>query len=285
MADLELHIDDYISVDYLKKQLGTDNVSINSTKSFNEYEIQKQEYIFDPQETGTYKIEYDGNILTVEVNNISDKIIDNFELKNSNPGGPYESGDSITKYYRGYTSGFSRTASSPIEGDYSLQTSAGNGFAIFSEPGDGLPSYPDSNDTINVLLYNTGNLPVIFFSTTYDSGNDNINGYSFRLWEDNNEINLKKYNNSSASDINTNRTELDVSSTSISTNNTYWIEISTPDTNGNMSGTLYEADSNLNRGSQLASVSATDTTHSHRGIGFGSSLGGTGIMADRLQLS
>lgn len=219
-----------------------------------------------------------------EISAIPGSVIDNFESDSGDPAGPYASGEDLSTYYRGYLSGFSRTSSSPIEGNYSLQTSAGNGFAIFSEPGDGLPQYPQDNDTLDVLVYNSGALPVIFFNVTYDDANDNINGYGCRYWA-NNQIDLKRYDNSTASDTNTNRSSLASKSISKLTDTAYWLEISTADSNGNISATLYDVDSSLNRGSQIESVSATDTTHDYRGIGFGTSLDGTGLIADRLRIA
>lgn len=71
MSDVYLHIDDFLKLNYLKEKLDTNDVIINTDKSYNEYETQQKRYIFDPKETGTFKLKYNSKTVSVHVYDIS----------------------------------------------------------------------------------------------------------------------------------------------------------------------------------------------------------------------
>lgn len=107
MADVDLYINDYISLSYLKKEINTNNINIISDKKYEEYEIQEKSHIFDPQSTGTYSIEYNGNVITVNVFGGSKR--ENFEHNN------------LSDNYIGGLSQF-KISSTSYSGSYSLRT-------------------------------------------------------------------------------------------------------------------------------------------------------------------
>lgn len=69
MADINLYIDDYLELDYLKEQIDS-GVIIKSNPSGSESNInhmQTKKSVFNPKTTGLYELKYDGDIITVNV--------------------------------------------------------------------------------------------------------------------------------------------------------------------------------------------------------------------------
>lgn len=86
MSDIDLHIDDYLELSYLKEKLDSDNVKVSSNTSYEEYEIDEKKYIFDPQEIGNYKLKYGGNSIIVNVYdtpNYPSGLIAHYEMEGS----------------------------------------------------------------------------------------------------------------------------------------------------------------------------------------------------------
>lgn len=107
MTDINLYINDYISLLYLKEEINANNISVSSNQSYKEYNTQQKRYIFDPQETGEYNIEYNGQKLTINVfggNNTED----------------FEHND-LSSNYTGELSEFNISSTS-YSGSYSLRT-------------------------------------------------------------------------------------------------------------------------------------------------------------------
>lgn len=115
MADIDLSINNILEFSYLKESLNTNSVTIKSSNSYNEYETQEKKYIFDPQETGDYTIEYNNNTVTVNVyDKIAEYDFENQDLSNwtdSGSGG----GSNIT------------STTSPISENYSIRVRQGRG--------------------------------------------------------------------------------------------------------------------------------------------------------------
>lgn len=172
MVDIKLRKNEFLKINYLKEKLGTNNVSISSNKSYNEYETQTKKYVFDPQETGDYTIEYNSNSLTVKVVSEPDSGIARFNFENDvNDSWNGNNGDDYTGV--GYGSG--------KIGSYSKKF---NGSGRVSVPGL-LDKYPKSY-TITAWLYTNQNTSNgVYFSKENDTNTNNI--IQFRLnsgsWE------------------------------------------------------------------------------------------------------
>jgi hypothetical protein len=213
-------------------------------------------------------------------------LIDNFEYRSSNPSGPYESGEDLSDYYTGYgpdgLSSFSRGDSNSIQGSKAIQMSTSNtndNFAV-SEPGDGLPNYPEQGDSIGFLTReNNGSLMGVLWGAGDANGFD---GYGYEINTRVNEISIYKWTDSG------NRNKIASSGASISNSTWYWMEVDFPDSNGYMETRLYQINKNdLSRGSQVdSSVSVTDTDHNDkRGVGFYKRGNDSGTTMDWIRLN
>lgn len=81
MVDIEINTYEYLELSYIQEKLRTDNVSISSSKNYEEYETQEKKYIFDPQETGEYIIEYNNNSITVKVYELPETVIGQYDFR------------------------------------------------------------------------------------------------------------------------------------------------------------------------------------------------------------
>ena len=78
MTDINIHIDDYLILDYLEEQLdATDDVSVSDNGNnydFDEYVIGKKKKIFNPEESGEYTIEYNNESIKVYAYNTPNSV-------------------------------------------------------------------------------------------------------------------------------------------------------------------------------------------------------------------
>lgn len=83
MTSIDLHIDEYLTVDYLEEKLdSTNDITVNGNgNNYNEYYVSNKSQVFSPKETGEYTIEYNGSSITV---NVIDPYnwVDNFDNSN-----------------------------------------------------------------------------------------------------------------------------------------------------------------------------------------------------------
>ena len=215
-----------------------------------------------------------------EISVIPDEVVDNFEDADGDPAGVYEEGETISDYYTGSTGDYARSTSNVEEGEQALETTGGDtGSAIFSTPSDGLNRYPEEDEKIGFLLRQpTGDPdPVLLFNMT-EPGSD-FDSYG-AMWVGTSEIRLNKYQSGSRS---TESTE----SVSFSNDTWYWGEIDPPTTEDNtIQFTMYELDNELQRGSEIGSVSTSDSDYiGDRGIGVQRvSTEGTGTIVDWIRI-
>ena len=223
---------------------------------------------------------------------IPDSVVDNFELHPDadgaeSPYGIYGEGETIEDYYRGgQLDDYSITESDVIDGERALSydENTGDDQLIYSLPGDGLNRYPEPEDTVSYLSYGDGDLADVgtwdLLTTNVEESGDRINGYGFGIDYTDEIIGIYRWDGKEGAGSG-NRALLDSTSISVSDNTWYWVVIDTPDSDGDMSATVYEVDTeSFEKGSEVGSVSTTDTTHSHenRGIGMVGRRRGTSDM-------
>lgn len=174
-------------------------------------------------------------------------LIDNFE---DSPDGPYATGEDVSNYYDGDTSVLTRNTSSVAEGSYGLHSSDTSGawFNIISQPGDGLPNYPEPGDWVAAIGRDASGANHNHFIVC---GGTDGTGYGYRFSEGENTIGIRNW-------ISRDDTTVIGSDTSVSINNDtwYWFEFLFPDSSGDVQFEVYEFDTNnLNKGTHLATVS------------------------------
>lgn len=70
---ITMNVSDVLELDYLIEEISDDKVTINSNpSSLNDSYISRNSYIFDPEGTGEYEIEVDGQTVLIDVTNIPD---------------------------------------------------------------------------------------------------------------------------------------------------------------------------------------------------------------------
>lgn len=169
------------------------------------------------------------------------------------------------------TSGLTVQSSTVAEGSYAVEISnPSNAFQAYSAQGDGLDYYPQKGDRFSMLMRESGSrLP------TWNFGVDTSNSegyYVFLHTQDRLEVGITSGSGSF--------TSLNTTSISESTDTWYEVEVQWHDGSGSLSDntievTLYSVDTSkdlsqeLGRGTELASVTAQDSTYaSNRGIGI-----------------
>jgi hypothetical protein len=217
-----------------------------------------------------WSFQHNGNSLGLgQPSAIPDSVIDNFEGADS---GVYESGDDLSTFYSGATSSWSRGTTNAIEGSQALEKTSADLSQIYSTPGDGLNAYPNEGDTVAWLVYYSGNVapgPLVAASSGVDGYMYSIGG-SLRIYR----LDGGSYTSVGSTSVN------------LSTG-WYWGEGRVPSSgDSSLVYDLYEVDeSTLSRGNSVDSVSASDSTHLGRGIGWASaSSGGTATAADWLRV-
>ena len=180
-----------------------------------------------------------------EILAIPDSVVEDFERTN-----PLDD-------YFGDVGDFDVVDSDPIEGDKTLETDRGAGQEIIST--SGLSDYPQRGDVFSCLIMATdsrGGPEVIFGASDVD------NFYDVRTEPGSDNIRLAVTEGGS-------RTTLDSASPSLDVGEVYDVGITWSE-NNDIDVSLYDWDeTEFERGSALASLSANDDTHaSESGIGF-----------------
>jgi hypothetical protein len=286
MADqtIRMNVGNTLEIDLSVQEMSSSSISFNKNPSGkSDAYISKNIYIFNPNGSGTYELEIDGQIIEIEVIDIPQGVIDNFEAASSDPVGPYESGETLSDYYTGYggLGQFSRTTKDAVDGSKAIEmisTDTTDAFAV-SEPGDGLPVYPQQSDTVGFLSRENGGT---YGGVLWGSGGTNgFDGYGFEMNGETSELRIYKWTDSGS------RSLLSSTPISISDYTWYWMESDMPDSSGDMSVRLYELDtSDLSRGSQIGSeLTVSDTDHNDkRGIGFYNRGNNTGTFFDWMRV-
>jgi len=215
---------------------------------------------------------------------IPDGVVDNFEAVGADPAGPYESGDTIADYYSGDTGSFERVTTNVGDGAHSLGVSAGTS-AIFSNPGDGLPEYPQEGDTLSFLIRGTSanSFPVVLSNVEDDPS---PNCYGHELDTSGGRISIFRYDNANFDSFGT---RLNQTSVSVSNNTYFFGEVSLPAGSNQIKFELFNLNANNEKGTSIGSVQTTDSNVSttNRGIGWAtraSSITGTPTNFDRYRV-
>lgn len=175
----------------------------------------------------------------------------------------FEDGD-YSEYGGDDNGGFDVTKSQPRSGDYSLEMDGdgdgGSNHNIESLDGEGLPAYPEKGDTFRFHVYFSADTTPIQLRWAIDShsGGGTFGGdqYAWVIHPGDDEIRLLEFTDGDLTEIGSSDTD------PIPTGE--WLEARIDwRTNGDIN--LYLYDSNE---SEIGSLSVTDDTHSHVGVGF-----------------
>jgi hypothetical protein len=176
------------------------------------------------------------------------KIVDNFE---DAPTGPYGTTDTISTYYTGNTSFYSRSGSNVFEGTKCLNHNATNGTEKIIST-SGLPNYPVVGDifSCHVRTGRSGSDSHVLFGVQ-----DSSNYYEIST-ENNDFLELK---------VSTTNGEATLDSVSAShpINTYHRLEVDWKASTSSIVGKLFDT-----TGNELATVSSNDSTFTNGGIGF-----------------
>jgi len=252
----------------------SNKIDFNDAESNGEIKYAESTY-WKPDKKGIHTIEVDGKELIIEVIDIPENIIDNFENEKNSP---YSNKESISNYYSGNTNKYTRTKSKSISGNFALSRSndGSSGESIVSLPGDGLNYYPQEGEEVHALMY----VPTSDNVAGYFGFGLNKNGNGYGVICRSGDVGLTLIENSG-----TNRSNLDEDNTISAPSE--WVEIhARPPTKDDNSiwANIYKIEQEFpfKRKSQIAYLSDTDDTYTdQRGIGaiVGSSTG-TGVLLD-----
>jgi len=196
---------------------------------------------------------------------ISDSIVDGFEevqYENKN--------NTLSDYYSGDLSTFGRDTNSPVaQESYSLKLDNAPTATSFIASTSGLKRYPQTGEKYSVLIQPSNGIPAMAFNAV-----DSNNLYSAFLRPGDDAMRLERADSGSF-------TKLNEVTVSISTGQWYDVQREI-DSNGNIIITLYDWDTaNFQRGSQLETLTATDTNYvGETGVAFGSRASGTTAAFD-----
>ena len=197
-----------------------------------------------------------------EISDIPDGVVDNFEDADSDPAGPYASGETVSDFYQGSTGSYERTTSDVVEGSKALRDTDDDGTnSMWSVPGDGLPQYLSEGNTVEFLVRNNGSNPVVCLNVE-DSASPSA--YAFNI---SNRVEI--YKATDLTDLYNSETQLSVGDGGVNEDTWYIGEVVTPtSSDATISFTLFEND-NLSKGSQVDSTSAEDNDYAGQpGLGF-----------------
>lgn len=264
-----------------------ENVDIIEDLTLDGGQLEDVTLVWEDVEEGEYELCVesgdDVECISVNVSDLPDSVIDNFEDADADPAGPYKEGETIADYYTEDTGAYERTTDDVASGAYefALKSTATGGQRIYSLSGDGLSRYPEPGDTITVLIKDPNDIsPSFYHNLSVSDGN--WDGYGARFDADSNRIRLMSYDND---DLNI---EDENDSVDVSVGEWYEVEIDTPeDENDDLTHTWYDIDeSDLSRQSTIDTLSVSDPDFvNNRGIGARRSSGsGTGAMLDLIQI-
>lgn len=183
MADIDLYVDDYLELSYLKDKTDSTNVNISSSSSYKEYETQEKSYIFDPQEAGQYTIDYNNKTISINVYSIPDSAIWQVSSKSLD----YNNNVNISEWKAkiGNNISVSNPSNEPLykTDDTITPTVESNGIdehLIGSD--DGFPTSDDSRSLIVVHYINdTSNKSTIMKYGSVGGGNSNPNRFELNI--------------------------------------------------------------------------------------------------------
>jgi hypothetical protein len=82
---IKMNVNETLELDYLVEEVSRDIVTINKSQgSVSDNYISKEKYIFDPQSTGTYELDINGQIIEIEVTDIPDSGVARWTLDDAN---------------------------------------------------------------------------------------------------------------------------------------------------------------------------------------------------------
>lgn len=164
--------------------------------------------------------------------------------------------DSDIAEYGGDTGGYATQTSTVKNGSVALEASTGaSGNTVYVSSKTGLDYYPQQGDIFNVWIQftHTDDQPAAFYGVEEETATET--GYMIRPNPGAGEFQLYEVSSGSF-------TQLAATTVSLSASSWYQVEVDWT-MNGDHNCTLYD-----NAGSSVASISATDTTHTAQGIGF-----------------
>lgn len=179
----------------------------------------------------------------------------------------------LTEYTVSGESGIWGTTTNAAVGDYALNASASfDGSNLISAPGDGLDTYPQRGESFRGLIrisgayYNTGGnkIEVFFYG---EGGTTKELGYALEFDLDNFDLDLIRYDSGGPATI-------DSVSQDFEPYNGSWLQWIIKDSSDTITAEVYDgynSDGSLDGLSLVASVSATDNTHSGQSFGFANS--------------
>jgi hypothetical protein len=107
---IKMNVNETLELDYLVEEVSRDIVTINKSQgSVSDNYISKEKYIFDPQSTGTYELDINGQIIEIEVTDIPDSGISRwtFDTEDTESGTAIDSWNSNDGTINGATTGVS----------------------------------------------------------------------------------------------------------------------------------------------------------------------------------
>ena len=219
--------------------------------------------------------------VSVGIDAIPDSVVDNFESVDSDPAGVYETGETLDDYYNGGLAEWSRNTSDVVEGDKNVEAEMGDNVdhVIISQPGDGLNRYPEAEDTLVSLMWDSGGSgdsgnggrPMTCFNGSWE--NDAVDCYAAYINAESNTLEIIKYDGQPGGTGFDNKSTLESENVTLSDEEWYWVEIDIPADSGTDEGDIevriYDVNTaDLTRGSELGSVTTTDTDFvDNRGVG------------------
>lgn len=257
VSEISMNVDEVLELDYRVEE-SSDSV-VNFKKNPNgksDYYISTDTYVFKPNDTGIYKFELNGQVFEVEVFDIPNTVLDDFEDQNMSE----------------YTNGSGWEFISGFNGSYAVSSPFGgsNTTDVYSLPGDGLPYYPEKGS--HIRFYGKGrNIESNQGWGFYWGLSDLSNHYKIDADADANEMRIGYVDSGSQS--------LNSVNQSIETGTWYRNDIlwKTDGSNEKL-WELYDENDNL-----LNSITLTDSRFDqNRGIGLSS--GPTGAAYDYIQV-
>lgn len=183
MSNVSLHINDHLVIDYIQQKISTDNVSVNSNSSYNEYEKQNKKYIFDPIDTGEYEIvDSDGNSLTVDVYSEPDGIVHQWDISEGSGSSVYDKVGSVN----GSISNASWVSDSQSKGNYKI---------YFDGSSDGNSDYIDFSTVPSSISGNPSSSNFTIAVTIEDIPSMNSGGCIWQWYDGSNTYTLSIDNN------------------------------------------------------------------------------------------
>lgn len=241
---ITMNVDDTLELDYLVEQVSDDAIGVssepNNVSTSIDY-ISTKTGIFNPPDTGTYQLNINDQTIKIEVTDIPNGIVDDFENSDLSEY-PFNQGNDWSVVDGGLIDGsnhhIQRTGTS----------SGQSGPQIHSVPGDGLPRYPVKGNTIEYYFQDKTGSQAEFRFGTLNSNEESSGGYELEHGNKNNNFTMIFI------DGNDNFSTLFSNSLTWNQNHTYRVEIEWGDT---ITATAFDHDGD---GSEVVTDSTPDKT-------------------------